>query len=306
MDASPLYSMTDFNRPWNDDANRYVFQSSYPSYWLPGVDPKFTADGGYALIHYMGNPNLLHRNSSVSFDDCTAGLANTWFVGEAQGNYQPWGYPFNWRPLGTRLSSGPDSFGRPTGDGAFILTVDGSVRFFSNETSANVLKALANAPPIAKAELLIRPEAYFEYASSSGWTREGIDLDEHDPNGLSAVITIDSKGVPRRVYFSGKSKASARPAKLNDIKRIAAKYPDLRESISCPTVDDRMAAALSAFTKLETLRTVSVTVSDRGAQSLKPLTRLKLIRARTISPGVRARLKSVLPNCEVRIETTSE
>ena len=69
---------------------------------------------------------------------------------------------------------------------------------------------------------------------------------------------------------------------------------------------DKTAAALSELTKLEILITDSVTVSERGAQVLKRLTRLRLIRARSINNDVRARLQSALPNCELRIDATTE
>ncbi|MBT4867591.1 MAG: DUF1559 domain-containing protein, partial [Planctomycetaceae bacterium] len=97
LDSSPYYNMIDFNRPWNHATNSYLFRIEMPICQMPDHEPRSTANNGYALIHYMGNPNLLHRNSSVSFDDCTAGLANTWLLGETAGEYQPWGYPFNWR-----------------------------------------------------------------------------------------------------------------------------------------------------------------------------------------------------------------
>jgi hypothetical protein len=305
LDSSPYYSMIDFNRPWNDDTNSYLFQMAMPVCQLPDHDPRFTANDGYALIHYQANPNLLHRNSSVSFDDCTAGLANTWLLGETIGEYQPWGYPFNWRPLGTRFNSGPNSFGRPSADGAFLLRGDGSVRFYSNETSAAILPQLANSPPIADSEAVARPDASFDYVSS-GWTREGIDLDVGEDDGLSAVICIDYESIPRAVYFRGKSKASPRSVRVSDITRIAAEYPDVREFIHCPAINDKTAAALSELTKLEILITDSVTVSERGAQVLKRLTRLRLIRARSINNDVRARLQSALPNCELRIDATTE
>ena len=183
VDASPLYSMVNFGYPWTDPENAHLFRNKYRVALMPSASKAYTTDG-FALLHYLGNPNLLHRNSSVKLDDLEAGLEETWLLGEVAGNYQPWGYPFNWRPLGTSLNSGPDSYGRPTGDGAMFVMADASVRFLQNEVDPSILKALANAPPVAPAEAVKVPNIHFGYARSD-WTVSSVDLGGDEFEGSS-------------------------------------------------------------------------------------------------------------------------
>ena len=164
LESSPYYSMINFDVPWNDPENAHLFRHDppIPVLQVPGAEWRVTANG-FELAHYMGNPNVVHRNSHIALDDLAPGDKHTWLAGEVAGHYQPRGYPFNWRPLSVKLNSGPESFGRPTGDGAFLLLGDGDVRFFANETDAAVLKSLRDAPPVAATDNTRIPAREFEY-----------------------------------------------------------------------------------------------------------------------------------------------
>lgn len=178
LDASPYYNMINFDYPWDSPENNRVFEVKYPVYQIPGRDMGLTS-GGYELTCYMGNPNLLSRNRSVTLREIDIDSSHNWFAGEAAGNFQPWGYPFNWRPLGTKLCDGPDSFGQLSWDGAHLLLVDGSVHYFSTETAPEILQALADAPPIATHAQTEVPERTFVIGDYE-WER--IDL-QSDPQG---------------------------------------------------------------------------------------------------------------------------
>ncbi|QDU12989.1 hypothetical protein CA11_07710 [Gimesia maris] len=161
LDCSPFYNWIDFNEPWDSPHHWKVYEIPIPSYQLPGVDTHFTSTG-YGLTHYLGNPNLLHRNSSIQLKQIREEIAHNWLAGEVAGNYQPWAYPFNWRALGTKLCDGPNSFGHPAWDGVNILLADGRVSYFSKQTSPEVLKQLMDAPPVPASEQTATPDKRFE------------------------------------------------------------------------------------------------------------------------------------------------
>ncbi|MCA9023506.1 MAG: DUF1559 domain-containing protein, partial [Planctomycetaceae bacterium] len=146
-----VYSWLDLNESWKSPQNTFIVDSVVLNYLIPGVDDRFT-DSGYGLGHYLGNPNLLYRNSGVTFGQMTNGTSHTWLAGEATGNFQPWSYPFNWRPLGIKFCAEPDSYGRPDWKGGHLLFADGSVSFFSDQTAPEIMERFADAPPVAPPE----------------------------------------------------------------------------------------------------------------------------------------------------------
>ena len=175
IDSSPLYNNIDTTVPWEHPRNRRVFRIEYPTFLMASVAETHTVEGD-ALTHFMANPNFLHRNSSVTLDDMTAGTGNSWLLGSAAGNYQPYGYQFNWRAL-TTLNSGPNSYGRHTNDGAHILIADGSVRFLNQAQDGRLLSQLANAPPIAKPDETAVPRKTFR-CTTSGPSFQDVHLED--------------------------------------------------------------------------------------------------------------------------------
>ncbi|QDV48899.1 DUF1559 family PulG-like putative transporter [Gimesia fumaroli] len=161
VDDTPYFSWLDLNESWQSPRNTFVFGTALPVFLIPGVNARLTASG-FGLTCYQGNPNLLYRNSGVTFSQMKNGTAHTWLAGEVTGNFQPWAYPFNWRPLGTKLCAGPASYGYPEWNGGHLLFADGSVSFFSQETSPEILKRFAAAPPIATAEQIATPDQVFQ------------------------------------------------------------------------------------------------------------------------------------------------
>ncbi|HCO24325.1 MAG: hypothetical protein CME31_12845 [Gimesia sp.] len=189
LDASPYYSWLDFNESWQSTKNRYVFDQKLFVFLIPGVEQQYT-DSGFALTQIMGNPNLLHRNSDVTFEEMTNGLSFTWLAGEATGDFQPWCYPFNWRPLGTKLCQGPASYGRPEWGGGHLLFADGHIKFFTDATSSQMLQRYDAAPPVAtKAETAV-PKKVFQ-TGNFHWDR--IDL-QSDPEGRDEYFAYSLSG----------------------------------------------------------------------------------------------------------------
>lgn len=192
LDASPFYSWLDLNESWQSLRNAFVFGQSRPVYLIPGINEHYTATG-FGLTDYLGNPNLLHRNSGVTFAQMENGTAHTWLVGEVAGNIQPWAYPFNWRPLGTRLCDGPDSYGRPEWNGGHLLFADGSVSFFSDQTSPDILKRFAAAPPVATEEQTAVPEQVFQ-TGDFFWERIELESDSESKRDYFCKSLENSQG----------------------------------------------------------------------------------------------------------------
>lgn len=161
LDANPLYSMIDFDVDWESVPNRALFQRTYSSCDLhPASDQRFSSED-FGLLHYMANPNVMHRNSSVALSDMLAGSQHNWLVGEICGDYQPWSYPFNWRPLELPFNSGR-GYGNPIGDHVQIGLADGSVAKFSNGVDPAIVKQLAAAQPVASSADTARPGRTFQ------------------------------------------------------------------------------------------------------------------------------------------------
>jgi prepilin-type processing-associated H-X9-DG protein len=84
------------------------------------------------------------RNLPLRFSDFHDALANTMLLGEAAGNFRPWGHPANVRDPALGIGRSRNGFGGPPGaSGAQFLMCDGSVRVIGNQIDPRVLRALA-------------------------------------------------------------------------------------------------------------------------------------------------------------------
>ncbi|QDU48503.1 DUF1559 family PulG-like putative transporter [Gimesia panareensis] len=186
---------------WDDSENRYYLATPVKYFLVPGVEDNYSSTG-YALTHYQGNPNLLHRNSPVAFDQMQDGQAQAWMAGEVVGHFQPWDYPFNWRSLGEKLCSGPESFGRPEWQGGHLLFADGHVAFFSDQTSPEVLKRFGSARPVATDVQTAGPGTVFQ-TGKYHWDYLELSSEPEDQSRVVAHILRNSAEMPllMNVYF---------------------------------------------------------------------------------------------------------
>lgn len=194
MEVSPEYARLDFDVPWNSLDNIAIFETPRLFFLNPSVEERLT-NTGYALTHYLGNPNLFYRNSCVEFGQMKNGSAHTWMSGEIAGNFQPWAYPFNWRSLGTKLCDGPESFGFPAWSGGHLLMADGSVSFFSDTMSPELLKRLADAPPVASKEQTAQPTKIFQ-TGNFYWERVDLQAESIEKQEYYANILRNEAGAP--------------------------------------------------------------------------------------------------------------
>ena len=171
LDASPVYNCLDLNRPWNDPKNAPYLRLTNSVYLAEYCRQNWTVDG-WPLIHFQANPDLFYRNSSVSMN----GIEDTsslWCVGEIADGFAPWAYPFNWRDMGDRMDSGPQSFGRGKFGAGHILLLDGSVRFVGPDWNPEFFVAARAATAALRkqsgaptAEQVAQPDRHFETTST--------------------------------------------------------------------------------------------------------------------------------------------
>jgi len=149
IEQQALFETIDLQQPWNGDSNRDVFKTVVPIYQFPpgvpnpalAVNPSETH--GFALSNYAGNMHVLRLGRSMRLSEITDGTSNTILFGEVDENLRPWGDPLNIRDPAIGINQGPKSFGSPFSGGCNMLLADGSVRFVSESTALDVLKALS-------------------------------------------------------------------------------------------------------------------------------------------------------------------
>jgi hypothetical protein len=139
--ASPI----NLTQPWNHPDNEKHFRSVLQPFInpdLPGA--AFRDANGFGLNHYAANVRVLGANRTMTLSDMADGASTTLLIGEVNGAFQPWGYPFNWRDPAKGINRSPHGFGGPpTAGGASFMMADGSVRFVSEKVNEDVLKALS-------------------------------------------------------------------------------------------------------------------------------------------------------------------
>lgn len=169
----------DFGVPWNEPPNDRLYRCALPIFLNPAVLEVFD-DQGYGLSHIAGNVHVLPiveipRRKAADFrfklmeewnvkasedrrhqwrlSEIADGQANTLLIGEAAGNYRPWGYPVNVRDPALGMGESLDGFGGAPGtEGGQFVMCDGSVRFINNRIDRAVLRAMGSpaggeAPP---------------------------------------------------------------------------------------------------------------------------------------------------------------
>lgn len=199
LDQNSLSVRLDYDQPWNSPKNAPVYAVSIPAFLIQGRDLGRTSDG-YGITFYMGNPNLLHRNQTVRLREITKGSSHTWFAGEVAGSFQPWGYPFNWRPLGMKLCNGPNSFGQPAWGGGHLLRADGNVTFISDQASPRILQALAKAPPVATPDQTAVPDRRFTIGAYS-WKHIELQSDPQGKQQYMVRVLRSPAGQPLKIFF---------------------------------------------------------------------------------------------------------
>ncbi|MEP3478335.1 MAG: DUF1559 domain-containing protein [Fuerstiella sp.] len=152
FESSPVFDWVDSDHAWDDPTNAWIFRLQHNYFQNPSEARRTTKDG-FGVIHYAVNQQVIGPNHSLSPDDMKTGLDQIPLCGEVAANFVPWGYPFQSRDPRLALNSTPESFGRPTGDGALFGMADGSVKWLANDADITFNTDLppaaltVNAPP---------------------------------------------------------------------------------------------------------------------------------------------------------------
>jgi prepilin-type N-terminal cleavage/methylation domain-containing protein len=148
VEQERLFKTIDLKRPWDVETNRAAFAQSVPVYSHPQLYP--TNDpAGYALTIYAANVHALGGDRPRRLDGFPRGAANTLLIGEAAGNFKPWGSPLNVREPTLGLNTSPNGFGNPFDPKrrTQFLMADGSVRTFTGDADPEFLRMLAFPNP---------------------------------------------------------------------------------------------------------------------------------------------------------------
>ena len=266
MEASPWYSTITMDHAWDHPCNAYKFSIRMWHWERPNVEELFTEEG-FGLTHYLANPCVLHRDSKVRFSEIEAGLANTWFVGEVSGKYQPFGYPFNWRPLAWPLNDREGGYGGWS-DGSHFCMGDAAIRFVSAKIDRSVVEQLSKSMPIPDVLLVAIPTREFRTTTKPKyWKRLRFVNQEDDDSARNkgeseSEIVFDSEGKPQIAVFVA---PSAQAMKVGiTIETILEKYPGIKILDFGKVLDDNGAEIIAGFRELETLIAGRLALTDTG------------------------------------------
>ncbi|QDT52698.1 hypothetical protein Pan44_07100 [Caulifigura coniformis] len=289
--ATPLYNMIDMNRPWDSPVNEPFMRESLWCEHSPFITAPLVSPEGYPLIHHAANPNVMHRNHCVTFDDMTAGTSETFLIGEAGGDFLPWGYPFNWRRLGDAINNSPAGYGLPGRAVTYVVMADGSVESLSPEIDPRLLKILSSAPPVATAEqadLPPRPEKF--RSTGATWERPGVGSYRADVR-----IHPETQEILISIHADKGSNPDDPPTPGNIQSVVVTQYPKCT-SLSVPIPLNRsLATVLSRLPDLAHLESQRVDDVEDVSSILKTWTKLTSLRFHGISDANFERLQRELP-----------
>jgi hypothetical protein len=128
--------------PWQDPHNLPWLRKRVGVYQSPYVHE--VEIDGLSASHFAGNVHVL-GGRPIQVKDFADGASNTLVMGEAAGEFLPWGKPGNVRDPGLGINRGAYTFGNPDPriDHALFALADGSVRVVNENVNPRVLKALA-------------------------------------------------------------------------------------------------------------------------------------------------------------------
>jgi len=144
----------ELKQAFDHSSNKAAMTQVVPDFLVPNVEHAPTKTG-LATTHFAGvggqgtgpngivNYGIFNRNVTIRPSDVSDGLSQTLVVGEIAQQLPAWGDPENWREIETGLNRHTLGFGNKAGTGAHFLMGDGSVRFFPNHTSREVLEKLS-------------------------------------------------------------------------------------------------------------------------------------------------------------------
>ncbi|MBC8291052.1 MAG: DUF1559 domain-containing protein [Planctomycetes bacterium] len=154
MGYEQVAGQIDRARPYDDAANFEAMSTVIPTFLVPDVDHQPTLRG-LATSHFAGvggetltaagrvDVGVFSRGVTLNEEALSDGASQTMLAGEITKALPAWGEPGNWRTIDRGLNRQVSGFGNAAGTGAHFLMADGSVKFFPNATSRDVLVRLS-------------------------------------------------------------------------------------------------------------------------------------------------------------------
>jgi type II secretory pathway pseudopilin PulG len=139
LERSDLYAKIDFSKAWDDPANEAVFRNPVSVYRCPSSD---VSAGQTTYLAIVGEHNCLRPKSGRMFTEIVDGLSNTVILFETEPSKAVhWMCPED-ASENVFVSADPNSKTAHQ-NGRYICKADGSVQFFSINTSKDILRGLA-------------------------------------------------------------------------------------------------------------------------------------------------------------------
>ena len=172
---SAFITLVDFNVPWDDPVNVDLFRKGwfYSAWHNPSIMDVRSPDG-FTLSHYAANQWVMHRNSSIRAQDFSTGTSSVALAGDANGNFDPLGYPYQWRDLTAGLGASQSGFGCPTRSITMFVMADGSVRSLSNDTDSQIAVSMAGPAELKpSSQQVAKPDVPYRLKSPDYWKFAG-------------------------------------------------------------------------------------------------------------------------------------
>lgn len=295
IEASSLYNRVNFDLPWDHPFNSFLFKREYGFAINPQIDWIATSDS-FGLLHYFGNPRIVHRDSNVKISDLSAGTNHTW-IGSAIGQrFHPWGYPFNWRSLSQIVS---DQNSEPTlWQGAIqICYADGSLRLLASNVDSIIASKLDEAAPIVADELTEVPPRTFEYSPKLNRIfRFPIDWEDKTPIetkgqwGHELVLNADGKA--ETLEFSNYVDQPT-----NEFTKCLCENTELRVIVLRIPLTDALVLQLEHLTHLQALSAQGSSLSLEVIGNLAKLSSLRVLAG--VDSSQLEAIQQALPDCRV-------
>jgi len=282
LDANPFSLMASWSRPWDDPEQLELFSSNLMCYRDPSISPETTKDGLF-VTHFAANEWLFHANSAIHVRDIPD-TKSTFFVANAAGHYQPWGYAWNWRDPTLPLGTDDWQFGRHGFEFTMVLFADGHVEPVNNSVAAARQQSWAGPDELRpNAAQIARPRT--DYRPPPGKTWQTVTLAQHgekwrdevamrarkDPAGNVVKIRI---GVP----FPMKGWEGPPPDAFKNDVALLLKHPSIEWLLVGDCLSMKELEVLRSLSKLRTLSLSGAATADDVVDLLLDLPQLEQLQ----------------------------